>query len=408
MKISKVFFLGQFLLCSMISISASGANITISGPNLICPLQPATYTASATWIGSQKGCFEFQFYENGQWNFPESISCPCYGQSSSRSYTYTWQYTGNNKVRVRFFANPDPLCVMDIKDYNVEVRVFEPGVPTDASGGLTFCSSSQTKTVTIPGILYDTEHCDYHYKYDWIIPTGWSAAPSDILIPYTSITGGIRTFATSVNITTQSTALSQGYSGNYSITVKTEDVWPYPRQNSKQVWIGIPQNPGGISGPTVVNEGSVYTFSLSACQGTQTYNWTWPSGWAAPATTTKAQAVVTPYTNSGDVTVTPSNSCSTSSTSSSYVTINTCSNCRMYVSPNPVQSSMSIGYVDASSKSEQGVEYSIQDLSGTSILKDRLYDSEKQIDLSQLKNGIYIVVMKLKNGETEKHRIIKQ
>ncbi len=126
----KSFFIIQFLLCSAIFISAHGANITISGPNLICPLQPATYTASATWIGPQKGCFEFQFYENGQWYFSEAIHCPCYGQTFSRSYTHTWQYTGNNKVRVRFFANyrPAASCIYIFKLCNTQYLFKLPNV----------------------------------------------------------------------------------------------------------------------------------------------------------------------------------------------------------------------------------------------------------------------------------------
>lgn len=408
MKNLRPIFLISCLFAVFCSTNIKAATITITGPTTVCPGVPESYTASASTIfGSQKGTFDWAFYDNSQWVYYSGITCPSYGQFSSNTFTYTWQATGNNQIRVRFLANPDPFCTIDTKYMNVNARVFEPGVPTDASGGLTFCSSSQTKTITIPGIPYDSEHCDYHYKYDWIIPSGWTAIPING-IAYTSITGGIRTFATSVNITTQSAALSQGFAGNYVITVKTEPAWPYLRQNSKQVWVGTPQNPGNINGPIVVNEGSVYTFSLGACQGTQTYNWTWPSGWAAPSTSTKAQAIVTPYTNSGDVTVTPSNSCGSGTTSSKYVTINTCSNCRMYVSPNPILSSMSVGFVNPTSKSEQGCEYSIQDLFGTEVFRDNLYDSEKQIDLSQLKNGIYIVVIKLKNGEIEKHRIIKQ
>lgn len=182
----------------------------------------------------------------------------------------------------------------------------------------------------------------------------------------------------------------------------------YIARLKKQISIGVPPGPGGISGPSVVNDGSLYTFSIKATKNTQTYNWTWPSGWSAPSTTTNPSAFVQPFSNSGYVTVTPSNNCGYSSSSSSkYVTLNVCQNCLLFVSPNPATDIVTLGYTEQSLKTRDGItQYVIHDSFGVLISKGSFSESEKSLDLSQVKNGTYIITIRLSNDYEEKHRVI--
>lgn len=181
----------------------------------------------------------------------------------------------------------------------------------------------------------------------------------------------------------------------------------YIARLKKQISIGVPSGPGGISGPSVVNDGSLYTFSIKATKNTQSYNWTWPSGWSAPSTTTAPSAFVQPFSNSGYVTVTPSNTCGYASSSSKYVTLNVCQNCLMFVSPNPATDIVTIGYREDASKATTAVtQYIIHDSYGAIISKGSFSESQKSLDLSHVKTGAYIITVHLKNGYKEKHRVI--
>lgn len=182
----------------------------------------------------------------------------------------------------------------------------------------------------------------------------------------------------------------------------------YIARLKKQISIGVPPGPGGISGPSVVNDGSLYTFSIKATKNTQTYNWTWPSGWSAPSTTTNPSAFVQPFSNSGYVTVTPSNNCGYSSSSSSkYVTLNVCQNCLLFVSPNPATDIVTLGYTEQALKTRDGItQYVIHDSFGVLISRGSFSEAEKSFDLSQVKNGTYIITIRLSNDYEEKHRVI--
>ena len=239
---------GLFVLVAWTNYTSFAADISFSGATVVCPGQEETYTASASnAFGSQKGCFLWWFYLNGsQIGVEGGITCPCYSQLSTDVVNFTWpsSSTGQGQIKIRFLPTNNALCPVSEKIINVTVRSAVPESLSDADGGpVQFCSSGQTRTISVPTVPFNVaDYCYWHNKYDWIVPSGWTVVPAAPHPPgeFEAIPGGIRTFATAVNVTAPTTTLSPGYTGNYSVTVRTEPVWPWPKEITKQIWVGKP------------------------------------------------------------------------------------------------------------------------------------------------------------------------
>jgi len=70
----------------------------------------------------------------------------------------------------------------------------------------------------------------------------------------------------------------------------------------------LPTQPGSITGNASPCQGSSQTYSVANVSGI-TYNWTFPTGWTQTAGGTTNSVVVTVGSNSGNVQVTPANTC---------------------------------------------------------------------------------------------------
>jgi hypothetical protein len=94
---------------------------------------------------------------------------------------------GNFQINVSFtLFNLLPCPSYSYGSLSGYVRVVVPEVMFDANGGLSFCSSGQTRTVSVPNVPYNSpNYCNWHHKYDWIVPNGWSVAPTTTGEPFT-------------------------------------------------------------------------------------------------------------------------------------------------------------------------------------------------------------------------------
>jgi hypothetical protein len=253
------------------------ADIDISGPSIVCPNVQVTYTATATnAFGAQGGCFQWIFYVNDQVIDPgNSLSCDCDSYSNTSSKSFIWNHVSDNAyVRVRFLPRgwPSNICPIQDEYLNVMLRVNTP----DNIIGLSLCSNGGTSTVSITNSLTPT-YCNWDHHYDWIIPAGWTAAPYNSPYGYAAIPGGIRTKANVISLTAPGPLIG-GFSGNYFVTVRTGPAWPWPKEVTRQVWVGAP-NPAGdivISNGNVA-PGSTIEFVASDYSnpniGQRTYNW---------------------------------------------------------------------------------------------------------------------------------------
>jgi GH25 family lysozyme M1 (1,4-beta-N-acetylmuramidase) len=80
-----------------------------------------------------------------------------------------------------------------------------------------------------------------------------------------------------------------------------------------------PNTPGAISGPNSVCQGQSYTYSITPVSGATSYNWTLPGGWSGSSNSTSITTIA--GSSSGNICVTASNSCGTSSAQCLSVTV---------------------------------------------------------------------------------------
>jgi large repetitive protein len=168
-----------------------------------------------------------------------------------------------------------------------------PAQPSTISGLNTPCQgSSQTYSVTsVAGVTYN-----------WTFPSGWTQTAGGTTNSVTVTVG-----STSGNVTvTPSNACGNGTARSLSTTVNT-----------------VPATPGTISGATSACAGSSQTYSISSVAGATSYTWTVPSGSTINSGAGTTSINVTLGSNSGNVTVTASNTCGTSSASTLGVSITT-------------------------------------------------------------------------------------
>jgi hypothetical protein len=81
----------------------------------------------------------------------------------------------------------------------------------------------------------------------------------------------------------------------------------------------IPSQPGTISGPTTVCQGSSQTYGVAAVPGATSYMWTLPSGWTGSSSTNSIPAAA--GANGGNITVTANNACGSSAAQTLAVTV---------------------------------------------------------------------------------------
>lgn len=234
-------FFRMLMVTLCVSTTGIAADLSITGPTEVCPGQTYSYTASASNVfGARSGSFAWSVWRNGV--LIQAIStmyCPApAGSQSTNTVSIAFDNTlGMVSLKIQFTGYNDPFCEVSTQWYNVNIRVLAPQSIADANGELIICPGS-TRTFYVPVVPNGLSGCYWHYAFDYIVPSGWTVVPADGS-GYTAIPGGIRSHAFAVNVTAPANA-AIGYSGNYTITVSTEPLWPWPKSVSGQFWVGKP------------------------------------------------------------------------------------------------------------------------------------------------------------------------
>jgi hypothetical protein len=227
------------------------------------------------------------------------VTAPCVGTSQTYSVTnvlgvtYNWTFPAGwsqtaggttNSITVTVGANsgnvsvtPSNPCVGTARTLAVTATT-SPAQPSTITGNASPCSStSQIYSVTnVPGTTYF-----------WTFPAGWSQTAGGTTNSITVTTSG-----TSGAITVSpSNSCGNGTAQTLATTVSS-----------------IPAQPSTITGNTSLCSGTSQTYSVTNVSGT-TYTWAFPVGWTQTAGGTTNSITVTVGANSGNVQVTPSNSC---------------------------------------------------------------------------------------------------
>ncbi len=163
-----------------------------------------------------------------------------------------------------------------------------PAMPTSINGTTTVCGTGPFTYSVVPvtGAIY----------YNWNLPAGWSGNSASNSINATPGPNG-------GNITV-SAANTCGASATQVLAVAVSQV---------------PATPGTISGPSTVCGTSAVTYSITSIAGASSYNWTLPSGWSGSSTA--ASITANPGSNGGNVMISASNTCGTSSAQSVMVNV---------------------------------------------------------------------------------------
>jgi hypothetical protein len=417
------------LFCS----SVEAADLHVSGPNAVCPDQSYTYTASATGtFGARNGDFSWSVWRNGVL-IPELtwgvIYCPNGSRQSTSTATFNFgKILGPVRIKVQFLGSNNPICSQtETVWFDVNVRVPSMGTIS----GLTFCSPGETRTLTIPGIPWQTaDACNFHHAYEWTVPAGWKIRASGSTLP--PVTGGIRA-GTSVEVTAPTgVTLSPGYQGNYTISVRTEDAWPYPQSTSGKVWVGAPYINATLNGgliaftPNVNDVCNSKNYSVGiTLQGSRTGTWTRTAANPTNTTWSASGNNLSSYFWAVGQTATfrfsTTNVCGTTARSFSFRSIsctsdpnNPCAT-SSEVSPNPARGSVhimipapcatSVTTSQPEARNQQNVFVALINSTGRTVRTFQPADLQFDLDVSEVPSGLYY--LKIRRGKSvETHRVV--
>lgn len=112
---------------------------------------------------------------------------------------------------------------------------------------------------------------------------------------------------------------SNGTLNNFALTGSTSNWIGTGGVTSGNIIPNIIQAPASIVGPSTLCPNASNTFSVAAIPGASAYNWSLPGGWIGSSTSNSISATVTSV--SGNLSVTASNSCVTTSSTIKSVTV---------------------------------------------------------------------------------------
>ncbi|MBK0402561.1 T9SS type A sorting domain-containing protein [Adhaeribacter sp. BT258] len=325
------------------SCQLPGQPAAISGPASICGTSPVTYTVPVV-----TGATSYN------WVLPFGWS----GTSTTNSITVTPTTSGGNIT----VTATNSCGTSATQSLTITANPGAPAQPGAISGNTTACSGV-TSTYSVP-------QAPGNPSYTWTLPSGWSGTSNTNSISVSAgTTGGVisvvafngcgtsaaQTLTVGITSTpgapgaiTGNTNVCQGSTNLYSVPAvagATSYTWTLPNgwtgsstSNSINVTAGtasgtvsvvasngcgnsspaslavnmnsIPNQPGAISGPANLCQGTNGTYSVATVAGATSYNWTLPTGWSGSSTSNSITA--TAGNTSGNITVTATNSCGTS------------------------------------------------------------------------------------------------
>ncbi len=248
---------------------------SISGPTNVCQGSTQIFSVSAV-----TGATSYTWLLPAGWTSNESTSNTITVTSGANSGTISVK--GNNAC-----GSSSPRTL------NVTVTQI-PQQPGPITG--------PTQVTTGTTVTYSINPVEGAIAYTWTLPAGWTSNDST---------------SNTINVTPENNALS----GNISVTANNHCGSSRPTTiNVTVAGCTPPDQPGNISGPANVCQGSTQTYSISVVTGATSYTWLLPAGWTSNESTSDS-ITVTPGSGSGIISVTANNSCGESSPRTLAVTV---------------------------------------------------------------------------------------
>jgi len=236
------------------------------------------------------------------------LSSQGYSVTNVAGVTYTWTVPtgwtissgqGSNSILVLVGSTSGNVTVTPSNSCGngpsqtlaVTVQMSAPSQPSVISGNASPCQgTSQTySVVNVSGITYS-----------WSVPAGWS------------ITSGQGTNSITVTVGSGS--------GNITVSPSNSCGGGASRILAVTSLNAAPAQPSAITGEDTVCSGSSKVYSVISTPFV-TYTWTVPAGWAIVTGQGTASITVTAGATSGNITVTPSNSCGTGPASTKSIIV---------------------------------------------------------------------------------------
>lgn len=216
--------------------------------------------------------------------------------STIKSWTFSWVAPAAGTGIVTFygafarnFTGATTLSTLAVAEQSAALPA-----PAGPITGLTSVCVSSTTSYSVAPISGAT-------SYVWFVPTGASITAGQ---GTNTITANYGVSAVSGNVSVYGTnSAGNGVASSLAITVN-----------------GIPAQPAAINGSAIPCQGSSQTYSVTSAAGV-TYNWTVPSGSSIAAGQGTNTITVSIGANSGNVQVTPTNSCGNGTARNLAITI---------------------------------------------------------------------------------------
>lgn len=261
-----------------VSITTAGGTATSTATFTVnsVPNQPSVITGNASPCSGSSQNYSVTNVAGVTYNWTFPSGWIKTGGGTTNSITVT---TNGNSGNVT--ATPSNGCGNGTAITLAVTSTSVPSQPSTISGNSMACinSSQVYSVINVAGATYN-----------WVLPVGWIQTAGGTT---NSITVSPTIAATNGNITA-TPANSCGNGAVRTLAVTTIS--------------GVPAQSSTITGNTAVCSGISQTYSVTNVAGV-TYTWTFPSGWIQTAGGTTNSITVTTGTTSGNIQVTPSNSC---------------------------------------------------------------------------------------------------
>lgn len=248
-------------------------NLTVSTFSSV-PAQPALISGNQDICANSNNTYSITALsdvENYAWSFPAGFSP---SSSSGASLTSVSTTAGTASGFVTVLATN--ACGNGVAQ-NLSVSVTNKPVQPDIISGTTPVCNATNHTYSIDPVPEAT-------SYVWTLPSGWSG---------TSVSESI---------------LATASANSGTISVRAENICGQsPVRTLAVTAVSIPGQPGGISGPATVCEGTTHNYSVASVSGATGYVWTLPAGWSGTSVTTTLAA--TAGTSGGLLSVAAENFC---------------------------------------------------------------------------------------------------
>ena len=267
----------DFSSSNTISISEKdgtpGQPSNITGDTTVCPGISKTYS-----VTNDPTVTEYI------WTLPSGWT----GSSSSNTIDIV---TGTNSGDISVIAKND-CGSSTVRTMSVTSSPAAPNTPGTISGTTAVCPGI-SQTYSIAAVANATE-------YTWTFPNGWN-----------NNTTTVTSSSPSIDVITG----ASGNNGNISVIASNSCGDSSARTLSVSVKAGTPSTPGVMAGQGTLCPGTTETYTVAAVSGATSYIWTLPSGFSATSLTTSNPTieVTAGSAGSGEITVSASNDCGTSS-----------------------------------------------------------------------------------------------